>query len=149
MKCAVLYFTRTGNCKKVAEKIASGIGVKAIPINDNLNWNGALGYIKAGFYASTNKNISITVSDEYKNADQYIVISPVWAGKPTPAVHAFLKLVNVGKVNLVLVCTGSDTNASFTNYESKFGKLKGKFGIIKRLKNEDQVISDIIKAVNA
>ena len=148
MKCAVLYFTRTGNSKKIAEKIASEIGVKAIQINDNRNWNGVLGYIKAGFYSSTNKNISITINDEYKNADQYIVISPVWAGKPAPAVHTFLKQVGVNKVNLVLDCLGSDTNASFTNYESKFGKLKGKFGIVKKLNNEDQVISNIVKTVN-
>ena len=149
MTCAVLYFTRTGNCRKVAEKIASQIGVKAIEINDHRNWDGVIGYIKAGFYSSSNKNVTIAVSDEYINADQYIVVSPIWAGKPAPAIHAFLKLVDVGKVNLVLDCLGSDTNASFINYENKFGKLKGKFGIVKKLNNEDTVISEIVKAVKA
>jgi flavodoxin len=144
MKCAVLYFTRTGNSKRVAEKIASEIGVKAIEITDNKNWNGVIGYIKAGFYASANKNVDIKVNDEYKNADQYVVISPVWAGKPTPAIMSFLKLVDSNKVNLVLDCMGSDVNTSFTNYENKFGKLKGKFGIIKKQNDEDKVISEII-----
>jgi hypothetical protein len=148
MKCAVLYFTRSGNSKKIAEKIASGIGVKAIEINDNKNWDGVIGYIKAGFFSSVNKNVNIAVSDEYKNVEQYVVVSPVWAGKPAPAVQAFLKLVDVGKVNLVLDCLGSDTNVSFINYENKFGNLKGKFGIVKKLNNEDMVISEIIKAVN-
>lgn len=32
MKIAVLYYTKTGNTKKLAEAVAKAVGVKALPI---------------------------------------------------------------------------------------------------------------------
>lgn len=149
MKNVVLYFTRTGGSKRVAEIIAAKIGVNAIEITDNKNWNGVLGYIKAGFYSSFNKNVPIIINEVYEDADQYIVISPIWAGGPAPAVKEFIKLVKTDKVNLVLTCLGSDTDVALTKFETKFGKLKGKFGIVKKLNNEEKIIAEIVKAAQA
>ena len=147
MNTVVLFFSRTGTSKRVATKIADGLGLKPIEITDDKNWNGIFGYMKTGYYASTNKSVNIKVSGDYKEADEYIVVSPLWAGGPSPSVREFLKQVPINKVNLILTCMGSDIESALTKYESKVGKLKAGFGIIKRLKDEDKHIEEIIEAI--
>lgn len=147
MNTVVLFFSRTGTSKRVATKIADSLGLKPIEITDDKNWNGILGYLKAGYYASANKGVNIKVNGDFKGADQFIVVSPLWAGGPSPSVREFLKQVPINKVNLILTCMGSDIESALTKYEGKVGKLKAGFGILKRLKDEDKRIEEIIQAV--
>ena len=147
MSTVVLFFSRTGTSKRVATKIADGLKLKPIEITDDKNWNGILGYIKGGYYSSTNKSVNIKVNGAFKDADEYIVVSPLWAGGPTPTIREFLKQVPLNKVNLVLTCKGSNIESALAKYESTVGKLKAGFGIVKRLNNENKCIDDIIQAV--
>ncbi len=48
-KYGVIYFTRTNNSKRVAEKIADRLSCEVVQITDNINWQGLFGYIKADF----------------------------------------------------------------------------------------------------
>lgn len=147
MNTVVLFFSRTGTSKRVATKIADGLKLKPIEITDDKSWNGILGYIKGGYYSSTNKSVNIKVSGDFKDADEYIVVSPLWAGGPAPTVREFLKLVPLNKVNLVLTCKGSNIESALSKYESEVGKLKAGYGIVKRLNNENICIEEIIQAV--
>lgn len=148
MKYNVLFFSRTGNSRRVAQKISDGIGVKPFEITaKNSRFRGLLGYFKAGYYSMSNKKVEIHVDENYKNADNYIVVSPLWAGKPANPVIEFLKLVPSDKVILILTCIGSDTDKIFNDYESKNGKFKAHYGIVKRLKNEEKVIDEVLKNV--
>ena len=36
--CAVRYYTKTGNTKKLALAIAQALGVEALPISEPVNW---------------------------------------------------------------------------------------------------------------
>jgi len=147
MNIVVLFFSRTGTSKRVATKIAEGLKLKPIEITDDKNWKGILGYIKGGYYSSTNKSVNIKVNGDFKDADEYVVVSPLWAGGPTPTVREFLKQVPLNKVNLVLTCKGSNIESALLKYETSVGKLKAGFGIVNRLNNENKCIEDIIKAV--
>lgn len=147
MEYGVLYFTRTGNSKRVANKIADKIGVKPLEITDNKNWKGAFNYIKGGYYAMLNKSVEISVADEYKKLDNYIIVSPLWAGGPAPAIRTFLKRIPNEKVTLVITCDGSDADSAIKKYESKVGKFSSGYGIVKKLKNEDKLIDDIVKSL--
>jgi len=147
MNTVVLFFSRTGTSKRVATKIADGLKLKPIEITDDKNWNGILGYIKGGYYSSTNKSVNIKVNGAFKDADQYVVVSPLWAGGPAPTVREFLKQVPLNKVNLVLTCKGSNIESALSKYESSVGKLKAGFGIVQRLNNENKCIEEIIQAV--
>jgi flavodoxin len=147
MKSAVLYFSRSGNSKRVAEKIADRLGVKSIEITDNKSWGGVLGWIKAGYYASFDKSVDIKVNGSIEGIEQFIVVSPTWAGGPALAVRQLLKKIGSDKAYLVMTSDGSDFKNSLEKYEGKIGKLKGYFGIIKRLKNEEVIIEEIIRTV--
>ncbi|MGC8545970.1 MAG: flavodoxin family protein [Athalassotoga sp.] len=146
MKYSVVFFSRTGNSKRVAEKISKALGVKPIEIiQESPSFKGLFGYLKAGYYSMRNKSVKIKISENYKDTDRYIVVSPLWAGKPANATVEFLKLVPPGKVTLVLTCIGSDTDKIVNDYESKNGKFKSHYGIVKKLKNEEKVIDEILK----
>lgn len=147
MKSAVLYFTRSGNSKRVAEKIAAGLGVEVIEITDNKNWAGVLGYIKAGYHASFDKSVDIKVNGNIEGVDQYVVVSPTWAGGPAPAVRRFLKGIDSTGAYLVMTSMGSDFKNFLEKYENKIGKLKGFFYIIASQKNEEKCIEEIISKV--
>lgn len=144
MKNIVLFFSRTGISKRVAEKISIALGTKPIEITDDKNWNGILGFIKGGYYATKGKSVNIKVNGDVGDADRYIVVSPLWAGKPAPAISQFLKQVPLNKVHLVITCNGSDVDKDISKYEEKVGKLKGKFGIVAKFKHEDARIKEII-----
>ena len=53
MKCAVRYYTKTGNTKKLAEAIAAAIGVEALPISEPVDEPVDLLFLGNSYYAFT------------------------------------------------------------------------------------------------
>ena len=51
MKCAVRYYTKTGNTKKLAEAIAAAIGAEALPIREPLTEPVDLLFLGNSYYA--------------------------------------------------------------------------------------------------
>lgn len=147
MATMVLYFSRTGNSKRVAEKIAKELQTQAYPIEDHQNWGGFIGYIRGGYYASRNKPVSITITADYKQADHLVVVSPLWAGGPAPAVRSLIKEIPPAKMTLVLTCAGSDVEGAIDKYESQVGKFKGRFGIAVNQRHEAEKIKDIVSSL--
>ncbi|HZK60502.1 MAG TPA: hypothetical protein VFC41_00410, partial [Anaerovoracaceae bacterium] len=103
MNNKVLFFTRTGNSRRIAEKLADELSCQIIEVTDNMNWNGIWGFIKGGYYASRDKVVAIKTSADVEDYDELIVVSPLWAGKLAPDIKEFLKTVEKDKVHLVVV----------------------------------------------
>jgi len=132
MKYEVVYFTRTGNSKRVAEKISSKLGTDLIEIKDHMRWNGFIGYMRAGFYSTMDKKVQITLSKPLKDYDELIVVSPLWAGGLASATRSFLSTLPRGKVHLVVTSIGS-------MIKDRSG-YKSVTDIIERSQSEDDVI---------
>ena len=139
MKYQVVYFTRTGTSKRVAEKLAKKLACDAIEIRDNLNWDGVFGFFKGGYYASFNKDVDIKVTGNLDNVDELVLVTPMWAGKITPAARAFLKMSPGAKVNLVVTSGGS-------TLKDRSG-FKTVTDISKKLKHEDAVIEQLVQKI--
>ena len=133
----VVYFTRTGNSRRIAEKLAKKLSCQIIEVTDNMNWNGIWGFIKGGYYASKNKVVAIKTSPELVDYDELIVVSPLWAGGIVPAMKELLKNVEKDKVHLVVVSKGSKITD-----ESDYKSVDS---IINSSKNEDEIIDQLIK----
>jgi len=133
----VVYFTRTGNSRRIAEKLANKLACQIIEIKDNMNWKGIGGFIKGGYYASKNKVVAIKTSVEVEDYDELVVVSPIWAGGLAPDIKEFLKTVDNDKVHLVVVSTGSKIPDGL---EYKSADL-----IILKEKTEDIVIDHLVK----
>lgn len=136
MNYKVVYFTRTGTNKRIAENISNKLSCDVIQITDNMNWKGVLGFIKGGYYASKNKSVDIKVNGSLEGADELIVVTPLWAGGVAPAIKTFLKTTPVEKVHLVVTSNGSNIKKS-SGYKSVNEIVKSK-------KNEDVIINNLI-----
>lgn len=135
----VIYFTRTGTCRRIAKLIADRLSLEIIEIKDNHNWNGFIGYWTAGFYASTHREVEISINGDISNTDEFILVTPVWAGSIAPAAKAFL---NKHPRNQVVLMVSS--NGSRISDRADFISI---FDIPKSGKNEDAVLSDLVSTI--
>jgi flavodoxin len=91
MKTLVIYYTRTGKSKFIAETIAAELGVDMEEVIDLKNRQGKLSFISAGRDAMRAKETEVAQTrrtpTEY---DLIIVGQPVWAGNPTPAIRTYI-----------------------------------------------------------
>lgn len=139
MNYKVVYFTRTGTSKRVAEKIAKKLSCETIEITDNMNWKGVLGFIKGGYYGSTNKDVQIEVHGKLEASDELIVVTPLWAGGAAPAIRTFLKGKQLDKTHLVVTSNGS-TIKNPSGYKSVTDVVKSK-------NNEDESLNKLTEGL--
>ena len=102
----VYYFTRTGRSKKVAEELAERYETKAQEIADDVNWQGAMGYLKAGYEAFKNETRPARYNKPTAD-EELILVFPVWAGTFPPAVRSFLEREGRAKVICMPTSIGS------------------------------------------
>ena len=118
-----IYYSRTGNTKKLANYIKEKTNCELLEISDGIDRSGAKGYLHAG-YESMKEILPKLESfgmkkkmDEYRNV---IVSSPIWAFDVCPVIKSFLKSYGKkikGKTYFVIT---HDSNAK---YEKKLNNL--------------------------
>ena len=103
----VVYYSMTGNTERVARDIAARLGADLEKIDDKKNRRGFVGHIGAALDSLRERPAQI--ADLHRLPDEYaltIVGTPVWAGRMTPAVRAYLRTIH-GRVNEVAFFTTS------------------------------------------
>ena len=149
MKSLVVYYSRTNITKKLAETIAQKTGGDIEQLISKVNYNGKIGYARAGKHAIS--QIIIDIEKTEFNPEDYDVVyvgAPVWAGKcATPAI-SYLKQ-NEGKFkNLKFFMTaGSSGFESSLKQMEKFSKkpLKTLTLTTKQVKKDDFNIDSFIE----
>jgi len=92
MKSLVVYYTRTGNAKFVAETIAAQFGSDIEEIVDQKKRSGPLGWASAGKDSTQEKETQITPTKlSPQNYDLIVIGTPIWAWRPTPAIRTYVK----------------------------------------------------------
>jgi flavodoxin len=92
LKSLVVYYTRDGNTRFVAETIAAEIGADIEEVIDLKKRSGVLGYLRGGRDARQGKETEISPTTKSLTGYELIVVgSPIWAGRPTPAIITYLK----------------------------------------------------------
>jgi len=136
----VVYVTRTGNAKSLAEMIAPLVGTKAVQIDDMVNRKGFLGYMRAGFHASTKR--ATPIRDplvDLAAADTVVMVQPIWASGVLPPLRTWLRSheseLRDKRLGLFTVCKGSNASTVRTAFESEFRPLSA-FGDVKEADDE-------------
>ena len=140
MKYAVIYFSRTGTSRGIAEKIANKLSVEPVEVTDNKDWDGALGYMRAVKHAMKNSDVTIQLHGQIGEAEEYVVVTPMWCGKITPAIRKLLQEVPKEKVHLI-VSSGGMNLKERDGYVSVLDIMKSK-------NNEDQLIGEFIEGLS-
>ncbi|MBR9704557.1 hypothetical protein GOV12_04040 [Candidatus Pacearchaeota archaeon] len=117
MKILIIYYSRTGTTRILAEEMAFLLKAETEEIIDKKNRMGAMGWLGSGKDATFNRLTRII--DLKKNLIDYdliIVGGPVWNSAITPAIRTFLsqnKQVFIGK-GLCYFCTHATSSVGKT-----------------------------------
>ncbi|MFC1731408.1 flavodoxin family protein [candidate division KSB1 bacterium] len=123
MKSLVVYYSRTGNTRKIALEIAVALNADIEEITDTENREGVLGYLKSGMQSSLKKQVEIHKPEKDPSKYDLVVLgTPIWSWKLIPPLrtyindHKFLK-------NVAFFCTeqGSGGKGAFKEMESMIG----------------------------
>ncbi|PRX20619.1 flavodoxin [Orenia metallireducens] len=122
MKVDIYYYSRTGNCEQVAERLSDRIDSNLYRIADKgEGFKGLVGWFKGGYYAFRDKESDIN----FHQGDSEIIclITPVWAGKIPPAVRRFVNQFNFnGKEVYLLATMGGSEGQVFEVLERMLAK---------------------------
>lgn len=120
MKSLVVYYSRTGNTRKIAEELADALGCDVEEIIDTKKRSGIFGWLRSGRDAS-NKNLTV-LKDTINDPSQYdllIIGTPIWGGHVSTPVRTYIHQ-NQGNFNSVaFFCT-----ASGDKFDGAFNDMK-------------------------
>ena len=153
MKALIVYYSRDGHTKEIAEKIAKNIECDIEEIRDNQSHQGKRGYVKGALESIIGKGSSIILPEkDTMNYDITIIGSPVWASSPASPVitYAERNRNNFRKIACFATCKGSGAEKTC----DKISKVAGKQSIAnlcltdEDLKNPNAKIKDFIETIN-
>jgi flavodoxin len=106
MKTLLVYYSRTGNTRMIANKISESIECDIEEIVEKDKRSGIIGYLKSGYQASRGKVDHIENSKyDLSDYDLLIIGTPVWASKMAVPVRTYLNK-NMNKIpQLACFCT--------------------------------------------
>lgn len=108
MKICIIYHSETGNTRHVAQHIAEACGGKIIEITDRTSYNRITGFVVRCKMARGEERCPIEpTAIDVSGYDQLVFGSPVWAFKPTPAIHT--------AINALKGCEGKRATAFCTH----------------------------------
>lgn len=128
MSVEVLYYSRTGNSKKVAELIGEELGVNPIRIVSDMSWKGFFGYMKAGYYSMSKKTVPIQLERQPSKDSEIILVAPLWAGDIAVEASTYVKENEGLSIHMVVLSQSSDLK-----HNNRFKSIHG----IKQSKNYD------------
>jgi flavodoxin len=106
MKSLVVYYSRTGKTKFVAETIAAELGSEIEEIVDLKSREGKMGWMSATRDASSEKETQIAPTKKIpSDYDLLIIGTPVWAFNLTPAIRTYIKKNDLSGKKIALFFT--------------------------------------------
>jgi len=106
MKSLVVYYSRTGNTKFVAEEIAAELGADIEEIVDLKSREGRLGWLSASRDGTGNRQTNIAETKRNPADYDLIVIgTPVWAWSPSSAIRTYFAKHDLSGKNVALFFT--------------------------------------------
>ena len=152
MKSLVVYYTRGGNTRFVAETIAAEIGADMEEVVDLRKRSGILGYLRGGKDASQGKETEISPTIKSPTGYELIILgSPIWAGKPAPAITTYLKKNDLsGKKVAVFFSQGGKKITGFEEAKSLMANSEciGELSVIQPLGKKEESEKQIINWCN-
>jgi flavodoxin len=146
MKTLVIYYSLTGKTELVAQEIAKELNADLRKVEDLKKPSIAWAYFYGGYSAMRGKEWKIKPVDlNLSGYDRIFVGSPVWAGKPAPAVNTVIASIDfTGKTVIPFVTMGGSggdraIKAMSDKITTKGGKIAGSFSIKSGGKKNEEI----------
>lgn len=148
MKSLVVYYSRTGKTKFVAEKVASELRADIEEVVDLANRRGWLGFLKAGYDATRGKETKIMeMRKSPRDFDLIVVGTPVWNSRPSPAIRTYLNRNDLSEKKVAIFCTkeGNGKEKALARIKPLIsnGNFVGELVVSKALDNREETESQI------
>ncbi|MBE3036909.1 MAG: NAD(P)H-dependent oxidoreductase [Candidatus Atribacteria bacterium] len=139
----VVYYSRTGTTRKVAEYITKQLGADMEEIIDMKKRSGIWGFLIGGRDALKRKETKINeIKKDPSKYDLVIAGSPMWAGNITPAIRTYLNKykTDIKSVAFFVTSGGSNQGKIFEEVRSLLDKeLISLMGICTKELKDDSV----------
>lgn len=108
-KTLIIYYSRTGNTKVIAQTIAKDIGADITEITEvSMDRNGLWGFAGAGYDAFLDRHSEIKPRKiELEPYETVIIATPIWSWNLATPIHTLLQTHHFGKQKLILVTTAN------------------------------------------
>lgn len=132
MKAIVVYYSLTGKTELVATAAARVLGIESRKIEEvNQRKPGPVVYTFGSLAALTNSTSRIKPLElDTNNYNLVLVGTPVWAGRPVPAVNAFIKQTDFKGKDVIVFCSCQDLKGSAKVLENLAEKVKKQTGSV-------------------
>jgi len=149
MKTLVVYYSRTGNTKFVAEEITAELGADIEEVVDLKKRDGKMGYLSASRDATGNRQTSI--AETQRNPADYdlvVIGTPVWFWSPSSAIRTYVDRHDFSGKNLALFFTldgGPRGVVEKTKHLIPNATFMGELLLAKPLENRDETKKKIVE----
>jgi len=120
-KALVVFYSKSGTTKKLAEELAKCLKADIDGIIDKKSRSGPIGFLTAGRDAMKKKETEIEYKLNPEKYDLVVIGTPVWGGSLTPAVRTYLKKHKLKKAAFFCTCGGAQ-DKTFAEMEKLAGK---------------------------
>jgi flavodoxin len=108
----VAYYTLSGNTERVAKELATRLGADLEKITDRANRGGFFGHVRAALDSIREKPADLRAIEKHPRDYALTLIgTPIWAGKITPAVRAYLRTIHCQCNDIAFFTTSGSTPA--------------------------------------
>jgi len=148
MKILVVYYSRGGNTKFVAEEIAAELGADLEEVVDLKNRDGRMGWLSAGRDATGNRLTNI--AETKRNPADYDLIvlgTPIWAWSPSAAIRTYISKHDFSKRNVALFFTFNNSPRGVVEKTKGLlptANFKGELMLAKPTENKEETRKKII-----
>jgi flavodoxin len=143
MKTLVVYYSRTGKTRFVAEKVASELKAEIEEVVDLKNRSGRFGFLKAGYDATRGNETEIAETQKSpSDFDLVVVGTPVWNSRPASAISTYLKRNDFAGKKVAVFCTnegmGEEKAVDRTKALISNGDVVGELVVSKVFENQEE-----------
>lgn len=113
MKTLIVYYSKTGNTKKVAEELSEKLQADIEEIEDKKNRAGFLNWFRSG--RDGMKKSGTEIGEMEKNPEEFDLVvlgSPIWGWNMTPAVRTYVEKNKEKIKNYAFFITSGNTEVS-------------------------------------
>lgn len=117
-----IYYSRTGNTKKAMEEIAAALDAELVELRDGADRSGWKGWLRCGLDAVRKNTRPTDPVETSRPLDAYRLVilgTPVWAGRESAVMRAFLQAHGAELKNAAYVLTRS----SGAQYQEVFRQM--------------------------
>ncbi|NLW50926.1 MAG: hypothetical protein GXY85_08830 [Candidatus Brocadiaceae bacterium] len=124
-RCLVVFYSRTGNTRRVGVEVARQLGCTVDDLTDVKPRGGMLGFVKGGIDAARKRLTQVAgVGHDPGEFDLVVIGTPVWAGTMAPAVRTYLaeRKDRLPEVAFFLTTRSTGVEKTFRHMEEACGK---------------------------